>query len=216
MIRILVVDDHALVRQGISALLGATEGMVVVGEAATGLEALTLCRDSKPDVVIMDVAMPDMNGVEAAERIRSVCPSARVLGLSMHAEPNFVERMLAAGAAGYLLKSSPLSDLQAAVHAVAEGHSFLSPAVTETVLDRYVRQPEKPQESASVALSLREREVLQLVAEGKTSKEIAEMLSMSVRTVEKHRLQIMKRLGLDSTAALIKYAIREGISSLDF
>jgi len=216
MIRIFVVDDHTLVRQGISSLLESTEGMTIVGEASTGMEAVAKCRSCMPDVVIMDSAMPDMNGAQATERILEECPSARVLGVSMHAEPCFVERMLAAGAAGYVLKSSPLSDLQAAVLAVSAGHSFLSPAVTDTVLKQYMRQSGKPQEAVSLSLSLRDREVLQLVAEGKTSKDIAEMLSLSVRTVEKYRLQIMKRLELESTAALIKYAIKEGFSSLDF
>jgi DNA-binding NarL/FixJ family response regulator len=212
MIRILVVDDHSLVRQGIAALLGATEGMVVVGQASTGMEAVPMCRDTTPDVVVMDVSMPDMNGVEATERIHGDCPEARVLGMSMHAEPSFVERMLMAGAAGYLLKNSPLPDLQAAVRAVAEGHAFFSPEVASMVLNRYVPHAEQARETLKPA----ERKILQLVAEGKSSKEIGEMLCMSVRTVEKHRLQIMKRLGLKNMAALIKYAIKEGFSTLDF
>ncbi|MEW5772432.1 MAG: response regulator transcription factor [Thermodesulfobacteriota bacterium] len=216
MIRILVVDDHTLVRQAVSAMLDMQDDMQVVGDASTGREAVELCVSRQPQVVVMDVTMPDMNGVEATERILASRPGTRIVGLTMHADPTTVARMLKAGAAGYLLKNSSFLDLQTAVREAAAGRCYLSPAVAGTLVERFVRSPAPSPEAAAPRLTTREREVLQLLAEGLTSKEIAERLSLSVRTVENHRRQIMERLGLRSVAALTKYAVKTGITSLDF
>jgi len=216
MIRILVVDDHTLVRQALSAMLAMQPDMQVVGEAATGREALGQCESRRPQVVVMDVSMPDMNGVEATERILAGHPGIRVVALSMHADAAWVERMLKAGAAGYLLKNSSFLDLQTAVREAAAGRCYLSPVVAGSLVERYVRNPAPPTGVAAPRLTAREREVLQLLAEGLSSKEIAERLSLSVRTVENHRRQIMERLGLRSVAALTKYAVKQGLTSLDF
>ena len=216
MIRILVVDDHTLVRQAITNMLDLQPDMQVVGEAATGREALAVCAARQPNVVVMDLSMPDMNGVEATERITAEHPGVRVVALSMHADPCWVERMLKAGAAGYLLKNSSFIDLQSAVREAAAGRCYLSPVVAGALVERYVRSPAPPAEVSAPRLTVREREVLQLLAEGLSSKEIAERLNLSVRTVENHRRQIMERLGLRSVAALTKYAVKEGLTSLDF
>lgn len=214
MIRILVADDHTLMRQALAALLAAQEGLHVVAEAATGREALDQARTHRPDVIIMDVSMPDLNGVEATTRIKAECPGVKVVGLSMHADQPFVERMLKAGAVGYLLKSAAFQELHTAVREVMAGRCYLSPAVTGPLIERLVRGPAS--EAEQQALTPREREVLQLLAEGLTSKEIADRLSLSVRTVENHRRQIMERLQIKSVAALTKYAIRNGLTDLDF
>jgi DNA-binding NarL/FixJ family response regulator len=164
----------------------------------------------------MDVSMPDMNGVEATERIMAASPGTRVVGLSMHADPTTVERMLKAGAAGYLLKNSSFQEVQFAVREAVAGRCCLSPAVAGALVERFVRNPGEHQDAKAPRLTAREREVLQLLAEGASSKEIAERLSLSVRTVENHRRQIMERLGLRSVALLTKYAVMAGITSLEF
>lgn len=216
MILILIADDHTLVRQAVSGMLASEQDMQVVGEAANGRDALDLCRARKPDVVVMDVSMPDMNGIEATERIRSECPGTRVIGVSMHADPEFVGRMLKAGASGYLPKDAAFHELSVAVREAFAGRCYLSAAMTDMVVERFVRNPDQSKETAGSDLTPREREVLQLLAEGQTSKDIAERLSLSVRTVEHHRRQIMERLGLRSVAALTKYAVKMGLSSLEF
>lgn len=216
MIRILVVDDHTLVRQAIAAMLREQADFQVVGEAGTGREAVEMCALRQPQVVLMDVSMPDMNGVEATERIMAASPRTRVVGLSMHADPVSVERMLKAGAAGYLLKNSSFTEVQTAVRDVVAGLCHLSPAVAGALVERYVRNPGQAVEASAPRLTAREREVLQLLAEGLSSKGIAERLNLSVRTVENHRRQIMERLGLRSVAALTKYAVAAGITSLEF
>ncbi len=216
MIRILVVDDHTLVRQAIAAMLREQADFQVVGEAGTGREAVEMCALRQPQVVLMDVSMPDMNGVEATERIMAASPRTRVVGLSMHADPVSVERMLKAGAAGYLLKNSSFTEVQTAVRDVVAGLCHLSPVVAGALVERYVRNPGQAVEAAAPRLTAREREVLQLLAEGLSSKGIAERLNLSVRTVENHRRQIMERLGLRSVAALTKYAVAAGITSLEF
>ena len=216
MISILMADDHTLVRQSVASMLANEKDIQIVGEAANGREALSLCRSLKPDVVVMDVSMPDMNGIEATERIVAECPGTKVVGLSMHADSAFVARMLKVGASGYLLKNSALNELKVAVREAYAGRSYLSPAVTGQILESYVRNPDKAKEISISRLTLREREVLQLLAEGCSSKEIADHLSLSVRTVEHHRRQIMKSLGIKSVASLTKYAIRLGLTSLEF
>ncbi|MFH1463593.1 MAG: response regulator transcription factor [Pseudomonadota bacterium] len=211
--KILLVDDHRLFRDGLRPLLARQADMVVVGEAGDGREALALVGELAPDVVLMDVTMPGMDGLQATRAILAAHPTVRIVILTMHADRAFVAEALKAGAAGYLLKEAPFSDLVQALRAVRAGRIQLSPAVAELVVQDYVllARGELP---AGSPLSDREREVLQLVAGGLSTKEIAFQLGVSVKTVETHRKQIMDKLDLHSVADLTKYAIREGLTSL--
>ena len=206
-IRILLADDHAVVRQGFKMILDAQPDMEIVGEAANGREAVDLAERLRPDVVVMDVAMPELNGIEATRRLASSVPHARVVALSMHKDSVYVREILRAGARGYLLKDSGAADLVAAIHAVASGESYLSPAVSNAVLDDYRRHATNPID----LLTSREREVLQLLAESKTNKEIAGVLNLSVYTVEAHRGRIMEKLNLHSIGELVRFAVRNGL-----
>jgi DNA-binding NarL/FixJ family response regulator len=206
-IRILLADDHAVVRQGFKMILDAQPDMEIVGEAANGRQAVDLAEQLRPDVVVMDVAMPELNGIEATRRLASSVPHARVVALSMHKDSVYVREILRAGARGYLLKDSGAADLVAAIHAVASGESYLSPAVSNAVLDDYRRIATNPID----LLTSREREVLQLLAEGKTNKEIAGVLNLSVYTVEAHRGRIMEKLNLHSIGELVLFAVRNGL-----
>ena len=206
-IRILLADDHAVVRQGFKMILDAQPDMEIVGEAANGREAVDLAEQLRPDVVVMDVAMPELNGIEATRRLASSVPHARVVALSMHKDSVYVREILRAGARGYLLKDSGAADLVAAIHAVASGESYLSPAVSNAVLDDYRRIATNPID----LLTSREREVLQLLAEGKTNKEIAGVLNLSVYTVDAHRGRIMEKLNLHSINELVRFAVRNGL-----
>jgi DNA-binding NarL/FixJ family response regulator len=210
--KIMLVDDHRMVRDGLRAIL-EKEGIQVVAEASNGHEALALTSRTKPEIVIMDISMPDLNGIDATRRLLEDFPTTKVIALSMHADRRYVIAMFEAGAVGYLLKNSAASELLQAVAAVAEGLTYISPAVAGTVLTSLGHEPvpagsEKP-------LSVREREVLQLVAEGKSSKEIANQLGLAVATVETHRRQIMDKLNLRTIAELTKHAVREGLTTLD-
>jgi DNA-binding NarL/FixJ family response regulator len=206
-IRILLADDHAVVRQGFRMILDAQVDMEIVGEAGNGREAIAMSEKLKPDVVVMDVAMPELNGIEATRRMAELAPQSRVLALSMHKDSVYVREILRAGARGYLLKDSIDVDLLAAVRAVAKGEGYLSPAVSEAVLSDYRKHVTDPLD----LLSSREREVLQLIAEGKTNKEIAGLLSLSVYTVDAHRGRIMEKLNLHSTGELVRFAVRQGL-----
>jgi DNA-binding NarL/FixJ family response regulator len=206
-IRILLADDHAVVRQGFKMILDAQADMEIVGEAANGREAVDLAEQLRPDVVVMDVSMPELNGIEATRRLASSLPRARVVALSMHKDSVYVREILRAGARGYLLKDSGAADLVAAIRAVASGESYLSPAVSNAVLDDYRRHATNPID----LLTSREREVLQLLAEGKTNKEIAGVLNLSVYTVEAHRGRIMEKLNLHSIGELVLFAVRSGL-----
>jgi DNA-binding NarL/FixJ family response regulator len=206
-IRILLADDHAVVRQGFKMILDAQPDMEIVGEAANGREAVDLAEQLRPDIVVMDVAMPELNGIEATRRLASSMPHARVVALSMHKDSVYVREILRAGARGYLLKDSGAADLVAAIHAVASGESYLSPAVSNAVLDDYRRIATNPID----LLTSREREVLQLLAESKTNKEIAGVLNLSVYTVEAHRGRIMEKLNLHSIGELVLFAVRNGL-----
>ena len=205
--RILLVDDHAVVRQGFRMILGAQADMEIVGEAGNGREAVTMSEQLKPDVVVMDVAMPELNGIEATRRVTEANPHTRVLALSMHTDSVYVREILRAGARGYLLKDSVDVDLLAAVRAVAKGEGYLSPGVSDTVLSDYRKHVTDPLD----LLSSREREVLQLIAEGKTNKDIATLLNLSVYTVDAHRGRIMEKLNLHSTSELVRFAVRKGL-----
>jgi DNA-binding NarL/FixJ family response regulator len=207
MIKILLADDHALVRHGFRMILAAQPDMEIAGEAGNGREAVELAQKLKPDVVVMDVAMPELNGIEATRRIIELAPRARVLALSMHKDAVYVREILRAGARGYLLKDSADADLIAAVRAVAKGEGYLSPGVSDAVLSDYRRHVTDPLD----LLTSREREVLQLIAEGKTNKEIATSLSLSVYTVEAHRGRLMEKLNLHSTGELVRFAVRSGL-----
>ena len=206
-IRILLADDHAVVRQGFKMILGAQTDMEIVGEAGNGREAVELAQQLKPDVVVMDVAMPELNGIEATRRLADSAPHARVVALSMHKDSVYVREILRAGARGYLLKDSVAADLVSAVRAVARGEGYLSPAVSDAVLDDYRRHVTNPVD----LLTSREREVLQMLAEGKTNKEIATVLNLSVYTVDAHRGRIMEKLNLHSINELVRFALRNGM-----
>lgn len=206
-IRILLADDHAVVRQGFKMILDAQPDMEIVGEAGNGREAVELAQKLKPDVVVMDVAMPELNGIEATRRVMEAVTHARVLALSMHKDSVYVREVLRAGARGYLLKDSGAADLVSAVRAVARGEGYLSPAVSDAVLDDYRKHVTDPIDR----LSSREREVLQMLAEGKTNKEIAAVLNLSVYTVDAHRGRIMEKLNLHSINELVRFAVRNGL-----
>jgi DNA-binding NarL/FixJ family response regulator len=205
--RILLADDHTVVRGGFRMILSAQPDMEVAGEATNGREAVKAAEALKPDVVVMDVSMPELNGIEATRRIGDVSPRTRVLALSMHKDSVYVREILRAGARGYLLKDASDADLVNAVRAVARGEGYLSPAVSDAVLSDYRKHVTNPID----LLSSREREVLQLIAEGKTNKEIANALNLSVYTVEAHRGRLMEKLNLHSTSELVRFALRNGL-----
>jgi DNA-binding NarL/FixJ family response regulator len=209
-IRVLLADDHTLVRAGIQGLLQGLPGVEVVGEAGDGQEALRLAEALRPDVVLMDVGMPGLNGLEVAGRLATLDASIRIIILSMHTSEEYVLRALRAGCAGYLLKASAVAELEVAVRAVARGESYLSPAVSKRVVDDYVSRTGGATDPLD-ALTPRQREILQLAAEGHSSKEIAERLGVSYRTVEAHRAQLMERLGVHDLAGLVRFAVRVGL-----
>ena len=202
-------------REGLRSLLESEPDMEVVAEAKNGRETIQLARELSPEVVIMDVKMPDLNGIEATRQIVSELSGVKVVALSMHHHEQFVVGMFRAGAVGYLLKDSSIDELTRAVRVVAEGKVYLSPGIASIVIKDYAREPTDPDYSKSTLLTAREREVLQLLAEGKTVKEIAYMLHVSIKTVETHRRKLMTKLGVKSIAELTKHAIRMGLTSLD-
>ena len=213
-IRVLLADDHQLMRSGIRLMLEREGDLMVAGEASDGREAVALAKSLKPDVVIMDIGMANLNGIEAARRMTQDMPELAVLMLSMHSDESYVLRALKAGAKGYLLKDSAEQDLIKAVHVVAGGKSFFSPAVSRVLLDDYVRKLKRSgADDAYDLLTPRERELLQLIAEGKSNKDIANLLNLSVYTVESHRSNLMEKLNLRGLPELILYAVRRGIIS---
>jgi two-component system response regulator NreC len=213
-IKILLADDHQLLREGLRMLIEEQPEMTVVAEADDGRETVQLAAKLKPDIVVMDIAMPRMNGMEATRHIMSKDPNTKVLALSMHAERRFIVEMLSAGASGYLLKECAFDELISAIHALAEQRTYLSPKISDMVVKDYVSRMSKSSSSTMGALTTREREVLQLLAEGKPTREIASILEVSAKTVETYRHQIMDKLDIHSIAELTKYAIREGLTSL--
>jgi two-component system, NarL family, response regulator NreC len=211
-LRILLADDHTVVRQGLRKVLEERSDWVVVAEAGNGRDAVKQAEELKPDVAILDVAMPLLNGIEATRQIVKRAPATRVLVLTMHSDEAYVNQILKAGASGYLLKDSADVDLIEAVSAVSQGKSFFSPAVARLMLDDYVRQlADKGITDRYETLSEREREIFQLIAEGKANKEIAHILSISPSTVETHRARIMEKLDLHSAAEIVLYAVRRGV-----
>jgi DNA-binding NarL/FixJ family response regulator len=212
--KVILADDHRMVRDGLRAVLERA-GVEVVGEAATGHEALAEVRRKRPDVVVMDIGMPELNGIDATKRMVLELPGTKVLGLSMNADRRYVIAMLEAGAVGYLLKNSASEELLNALEAVVRGETYLSSAITGTVVARALQGSPTTRLSEERPLTVREREVLQLVAEGKSSKEIGVILHIAVPTVETHRRQIVEKLNLRTIAELTKYAIREGLTSAE-
>jgi DNA-binding NarL/FixJ family response regulator len=213
-IRILIADDHKIFREGLRTLLRSRDDIEVIGEADNGRTVVSLATQLEPDIVIMDVAMPDLNGIEATRQITTTRADAKVLALSMHSDSRFVTRMLQAGAHGYLLKDCAFEELTMAIDTIVTEGVYLSPGVTGVVVRDYMQHLSSAESSATL-LSSREREVLQLVAEGLTTKDIASKLHISIKTVESHRRQIMDKLEIRSVAELTKYAVREGLTSLE-
>jgi DNA-binding NarL/FixJ family response regulator len=211
-IRVVLADDHTLVRAGIRALLDRMPDVEVVGEAGEGWEAVAQVAATRPDVLLADVAMPGMGGLEAAERLRREFPDVRVVMLSMHANEEYVLQALRAGASGYLLKDAASVELDLALRAAVAGQTYLSPAISRQMIDSYMTRVAGG--ATPEPLTPRQREILRLIAEGKSTKEIAFALTISVKTVETHRSQLMDRLDIHDVAGLVKYAIRTGIVSI--
>ena len=211
-IRILLADDHTLVRAGIRSLAEKIPGVQVIGEASNGREALALIESQRPDIVVMDITMAGLNGLEAAARVNKEFPEVKIIILSMHANQEYVLQALRAGAAGYLLKDAATTELDIALQAVARGETYLSPAISKRVIENFLRRGGDSSDPLA-QLTPRQREILQLIAEGKSTKEIAFTLKLSVKTVETHRAQLMERLEIRDVAGLVRYAMRTGLIS---
>lgn len=214
-IKILLVDDHSVFREGLRSLLEKHEDMTVVGEADTGRVAVSKACQLKPDIIIMDIAMPDLNGIEATSQIHARVPESKVIALSMHSDKRFVSGMFQAGAFGYLLKASAFDEVIQATRAVMGNRHYVSQKIADTIVGDYARQLVQTASNSGASLSPREREVLQLLAEGHSTKEIAERLHVSTNTIDTHRAHIMEKLDIRSFAGLVKYAIREGLTALE-
>ena len=214
-VRVLLADDHTIVREGLRKLVDQDVGIEVIAEADTGRKAVELAIELAPDVVVMDITMPDLNGIDATVKIRSEVPNTKVLCLSMHTDKRFVMAVIRAGASGYLLKDCPFEELSRAIHAIARGEIYLSPQIAHYVVDESISRVDREVSKGQTLLTPREREIVQLIAEGKNTKTIALDLGISVKTVETHRRQIMRKLNIHSVAELTKYAIKEGLTSLD-
>jgi two-component system, NarL family, response regulator NreC len=214
MIRIVLADDHVVMHNGLKLLLERQSNFEVAGEAINGREAVEICEKEKPDVLVLDIAMPNLNGIEAARQISAKMPQIAIVILSMHSDESYVLRALKAGARAYLLKDSAEADLINAIRAVTEGKAFFSPAISKMLVEDYMRRLEqRGVEDSYELLTTREREILQLLAEGKSNKEVAAMLNLSLYTVETHRGNILQKLNLHSVPELILYAVRKGVIS---
>ena len=210
--RVLIADDHPLIRSGLRALLARESDFEVVGEAADGYQALELVEQLKPDVVMLDVSMPRLNGIDVAQKISEKTPSTRIIIVSIHSDEGYVLRALKAGAKGYLLKASPEGDILNAVRAVAAGQAYLSPEISRLLVEEYVREMRfRGVEDSYDLLSIREKEILQLLASGSTNRQVAELIHVSLATVETHRTNIFQKLGIHSLPELILYAVRKGL-----
>ncbi len=214
-LKILVVDDHTIVREGLRALIDNEADMQVTGQAGTGAEAVLLASDNSHDVIVMDISMPVMNGIEATRQILQQCPNARILALSMEADRRFVVEILKSGASGYLLKDVAFAELAIAIRTVAAGDLYLAPRVTEVIVREYLQRIPVGDSLTCENLTARERDILQMIADGKNAKEIAYAGNVSIKTIENQRNSIMKKLNLFSIAELTKYAIREGLTCPD-
>ena len=212
-IRVLLADDHTIVRQGLRALLDSQEDIEVVGEAEDGRQAFEKTKELIPDIVVIDITMPNLNGIEATRQIKKLSPEIKVLVLTVHDNEEYIHQILQAGASGYLLKESAVTDLVSAINAVKKGGIFLSPAISKVVVKDYIRHAEEGTgdfDSLNI-LTNREREVLQLIAEGHTNREVAHLLKLSVKTVDVHRSHIMEKLNIHDVTGLVKYSIRKGL-----
>jgi len=215
-IRLLLADDHQLMREGLKALIEKEDDLILVGEAENGYDTITLAQKLAPHVIVMDVAMPDLNGIEATRRVLEINPNIKVVALSGHLNKEFVRQMLESGASAYILKTRAYEELTRAVHEVMANRKYLSPEIAQGVVDEYVElTAASGKDSAFIMLTDREREVLQLLSEGSSTKEMADVLGVSIKTIETHRRNIMEKLDLHSVAELTKYAISEGITMLD-
>jgi len=213
--KIILADDHKIIREGLRSLIEKQPDMEVIAEAQDGLMTVSLVQKLQPDVVIMDIGMPEMNGIDATTKITTEYKTVKVIALSMHSDRRFVMQMLKAGAAGYLLKDSAFEELVSAIHAVITKQHYLSQKITDVVVQEYLQNLPRNESTVFTVLTAREREVLQLIAEGKSTKQTASVLNVSVKTIETHRQQIMEKLDMRSIAQLTKYAIREGLTSLE-
>jgi two-component system, NarL family, response regulator NreC len=215
-LKILLVDDHTIVRQGLKALLEAYSGFTIVGEAENGREAVKKAQELNPDIVIMDIAMPVLNGLEATRQIKKALPDTRVLALTMYNDEEYVFQILKSGASGYLIKETAANELITAILSIKSGNPFFSPSISRKIMESYLNEDEdKKSKGESDKLTNREKEVLQLIAEGYTNNEIGNLMNISVKTVETHRAHVMSKLDIHDVAGLIKYAIRKGLVVLD-
>lgn len=214
-IQILLADDHKITRDGLKALLESQKNMTVIGEAENGRKAVRLALELHPDVIVMDINMPELNGIEATRQIRTELPEAKIIALSMYSDKRYVVGMLKAGVSGYLLKNCAFDELVSAILAVVNNQNYMSPKIADTVMKDYANILESSDTSPAARLTAREREVLQLIAEGLKTKDIATRIHVSIKTVETHRQQIMRKLNSKSVAELTKIALREGLTSLD-
>ncbi|MBM2825900.1 MAG: two component transcriptional regulator, LuxR family [Dehalococcoidales bacterium] len=215
-IKVLIADDHAIVREGVRMILGLHDDIEVAGEAADGIEAIAQVGKLLPDVVVMDIAMPGLGGLEATLEIRKLSPQTKVLVLTQYEDSEYIYRFLKAGATGYVLKKAVGSDLVSAIRAVAQGKNFLDPAITDKVIKGFLEQPEISRDETSYEkLSDREKQVLKLIAEGYTLQRVADILCLSIKTVMTHRTNLMEKLGIHNRTELVKYAIRKGLVSAD-
>ncbi|MCB0154232.1 MAG: response regulator transcription factor [Anaerolineae bacterium] len=214
-IKVLLAEDHTIVRKGITSLLAAEADIEVVGEAEDGQEAVEKVEQLSPDVVLMDNTMPVLNGLEATRQIKKRFPEVKVLVLTMHTTEEYIQQFLQAGASGYLIKKTAPKELVTAIHAVYDGDSYLSPSISTMIIEGYLHQATTTSEDSYEKLTDRERQVLQMITEGASNREIAERLHLSIKTVNNHRMNLMDKLNIHNTAKLVKYAIRKGMISLD-
>ena len=214
-IRVLVADDHTIVRKGLCSLLEAKPDIEVVGEAEDGREAVEKVEALLPDVVLMDITMPRLNGLEATRQIKRLFPKVKIVALTMYTNEEYIQQFLQAGASGYVVKQAAPAELMSAIQAVYRGDSFLSPLISRTVIDEYLKRTEPAASSEEAKLTDREREVLQLIAEGYSNREIAQKLQISIKTAGVHRTNLMEKLGIHNVTDLVKYALRKGIIRLD-
>ena len=213
-IKILLVDDHQILRDGIRSILRGHQDIEVVGEASDGRTAIKLVDELKPDVVIMDISMPDVNGIDATKRIKEKHPDVKIIALSMHHDRQFLLEIFRAGASGYLIKDSAFDELEHAIRFIIDGKRYINPQIASLLIDSIIKQTPTPSHHGLSLLTEREKQVLQLIADGKSTKEIAAELKVSTKTVESHRRQVMGKLNIKSVAELTKFAIREGLTSI--